>query len=84
MAQAQRDLHQQEVDANYNAIQECLDSIIDEHSEMFALMKDQKIIGFFDTRQDAINAGNLLYADGVFSAHKITREVVDLGIFSCI
>ena len=50
----------------------------------FALMKDRKVVSIFDTFGDAYTAGNLLFEDRVFSAQKITREVLNLGIWSSV
>ena len=82
-AETQRDKQQAEVDANFAALQERLPELLGgAHARKFALMKDRKIVEFFDTRADAIVAGNMLFTDGVFSANEITDEIVDLGFHS--
>ena len=81
-AQTRREKQQQEVDANYEVFKARLDELLGERPGQFALMKDRKVVEFFDTREDAVKAGKMLFDDGIFSAHEISDEVVDLGVYS--
>ncbi len=77
---------QREVDENYAAMQEMLggcDGCICKHRGRYALMKDRKVVEFFDTGRDAVTAGNMLFSDRVFSVQKVGREVLHLGMLSC-
>lgn len=77
---------QEQVNINYKALQEILDKIIVDHRGKFALMKDGKILAYFDTSKDASIAGDLLYGSiyeqGRYSVQKVTDEVIYLGLFS--
>ena len=73
---------QQEVDANYRAFVATLDQYMPRYNEKFALMHNGKVEQFFDTWQDAYNAGNLIHKDALFSVQKVTRQPADLGYFS--
>ena len=44
---------QQEVDRNYDAFMGVLDSILAEHRDELALMRDGRIVGYFDTPREA-------------------------------
>lgn len=79
-----RDRQQQEVNKNYKAFVKQLPELLDRRPGMHALMKDQKIVAFFDTDADAMRAGNLLYEDGFFSIQKVTNEVIDFGFQSTL
>ena len=78
------DVQQKEVDANFEAFEKMLPAIMQTHAGKHALMKDCKVVEFFDTDLDAIRAGNKLFEDGVFSVQKVSREAVDLGFLSQI
>lgn len=73
---------QKEVNENYKAFKKQLPNLPSRHWGMHALMKNQKIVGFFDTDADAMRTGNLLYEDGYFSIQKVTNEIIDFGFQS--
>lgn len=52
------------------------------HSGKFALIRHQKIVGYFDTPMDAVSAGNTAFNDGLFSIQQVTSANVDLGFYS--
>ena len=47
-----------------------------------ALLRHQKIEGYYDTVADAVNAGNMLYRDMLFSVQKVTNSPINLGGYS--
>jgi len=68
---------------NFSAFQTMLPSIITEHEGKFALMRDGTIIGYFSSRDDAREAGRILYKDKIFSIQQVTDQKLDLGYHSC-
>ena len=73
---------QQEIDRNYAAFMNELDSHLAAHSGQFALLHEARVVSFFQTWQDAYNAGQLVFQDKPFSVQKVSRQPVDLGYFS--
>jgi hypothetical protein len=74
---------QEEVDRNYAAFMKGLPSLLPAHRGKFALMRQGKIVEFFDTARDAHVAGRELFKeDGLYSVQEVTETPVDLGFFS--
>ena len=73
---------QEEVDRNYEAFMKELPSLIKSHGGQFALMKDQKILNFFTTAEDARAAAVAFIPDKVFSIQQVTNTPIDLGYFN--
>ncbi|WP_439544987.1 hypothetical protein [Sandarakinorhabdus sp.] len=76
------DAQRREVDQNYDRFQRILGSILAEHEGQIALMRHGEIVGFFDHVRDALNCARSRFSDGIFSLQDVTREPIDLGIFS--
>jgi hypothetical protein len=72
----------EEVDRNYEAFQKLLPTIDLTNREKFALMKDQRILGFYSTAEDARTAGATFIEDRRYSIQQATEGVVDLGFFN--
>jgi hypothetical protein len=72
----------QEVDRNYDAFVRVLGSILPQHRDQLALMRDGCIIGYFDTPKQALQAATELFPDGIFSLQEVTDEPLDLGFWS--
>jgi hypothetical protein len=72
----------QEVDRNYDAFMRVLGSILQEHRDQLALMRDGNIVGYFGTPRDALGAASELFPDGIFSIQEVTDEPIDLGFWS--
>ncbi len=85
MNNTQMTQHEQ-VEINFKSFQELLPTIIQEHRGKHALMKDTKIIAYFDTHKDAMIAGELLYGniyeDGRYSVQEVTDKLIQLGMFT--
>jgi hypothetical protein len=73
--------HQAEIDRNYEVFMSMLPQLEDKAGK-FALMRDGKIINFYDTLADAYSTGQSIYSDGLFSIQKVTNRPVDLGFLS--
>jgi hypothetical protein len=71
-----------EVERNYDAFVRALGGIIAEHRDQLALMRDGRIIDFFDRPGDAHRVGMERFPDGIFSIQEVTDEPIDLGFLS--
>ena len=76
------DPHKEAVKRNYDAFKEELPTLLREHRNKFALMRDGEVVGFFDSSRDAALVGNSRYDDGIYSVQKVTDQVEDLGYYS--
>lgn len=72
----------EEVDRNYDAFTRMLGTILSEHRDQLALMRDGLIVGYFETPRQALEAAYEHYPDGVFSIQEVTDEPLDLGFWS--
>lgn len=73
---------QQEVDRNYDAFMSMLDSILAEHRDELALMRDGEIVGYFKTPRELLVAASERFPDGIFSVQEVTDVPLDLGFWS--
>ncbi|MES2002818.1 MAG: hypothetical protein V4444_10990 [Pseudomonadota bacterium] len=71
-----------EVDRNYDAFMRMLASILDTHEGEYALMRNRKVVEFFDSPRAANVAGTERFSDGVYSIQEVTDEPIDLGFWS--
>jgi hypothetical protein len=72
----------QEIDRNYSAFMGMLGSILGEHRDQLALMRDGRIVGYFDKPGEAYRTGLERFPDGIFSIQEVTDEPIDLGFWS--
>ena len=72
----------QEVDRNYDAFVRVLGTILPEHRDQLALMRDERIVGYYANPRDALHAATELFPDGIFSIQEVTDEAIDLGFWS--
>ena len=77
-----RNRQELEVDRNYDAFVRMLAGIIGTHRDQLALMRDQEIVGFYDTPHQALEAADRLFPDRIFSIQEVTDEPIDLGFWS--
>jgi hypothetical protein len=64
----------EEVHRNFEAFEAHLPQLLATHQGKHALIRHQKIVGFFDTGRDAYIAGRLLFPhDQLFSIQEITH-----------
>ena len=71
-----------EVDRNYDAFVRILGSILNDHRDELALMKDGRIVGYFHTPREALRAAADKFPDQIFSIQEVTDEPIDLGFWS--
>ena len=74
--QTWRKKQRKEVDANYKVFKNLLPDLMGRHAGKHALMKGRKVVNFYDTGDQAFNAGNRRFKDGVFSVQKVSDEVM--------
>lgn len=72
----------EEVDRNYDVFMRALGSILADHRDEYALMREGEIVGFFAKPGEANRAGVDRYPDGIFSIQEVTDEPIDLGFWS--
>lgn len=77
-----QDQQRNEVDRNYDVFARALGEIIPEHRGQFALMRDGKIVAYFDKPGDAYREGASRFGDMIFSIQEVTDEPIDLGFWS--
>jgi hypothetical protein len=64
-----------ETDGNYAVFKQQLPELLKTHRGFWALLKNRKIIEFFETRSDAIKTGHLLFGDnGYFSIQQVAEQ----------
>jgi hypothetical protein len=71
-----------QVDENYDAFMRMLSSLLPEHRDQYALMRDREVAGFYDTPRQALEAAAQKFPDGIFSIQDVTDEPIDLGFWS--
>ncbi len=75
---------QRQIDSNYDAFQRSLSSLIGQHRDEFALMRDRSVVDFFGNAGDAYRAGLSRFSDGMFSIQEVTDQPIDLGFHSVV
>jgi hypothetical protein len=70
------------IDKNFQAFQEMLPTLLVTHKGRYALLREEKIVEFFDSMRDALIYGRDNFADGLFSIQQVTDTAEDLGYFS--
>ncbi len=72
----------EQVAPNYAAFAAQLPELLRSHPGEFALMRDERIVGFFGSGRDAYLAGCERFGLGGFSVQEVTDVPADLGFFS--
>lgn len=73
---------QKAVDENFEAFQEQLPELAQQHPGRFVLMREKKVVESFDSARDAIIYAQDKFHDGLYSVQEVTDQVIDLGYFS--
>ncbi len=71
-----------EVDRNYDFFQRNLATFMKDHAGQYALLKEQRVVDFFERAGDAFRYAIAHYADRIFSIQEVIDEPIDLGFFS--
>jgi hypothetical protein len=69
----------EEVDRNYGAFMRILESLLPDHRDQLALMRDERIVGYFNTPRELLEAAHERFPDGIFSIQEVTDEPLFLG-----
>lgn len=72
----------EQVDLNYDVFMRMLATLLPEHRDELALMRDGQIVAFFKKPSEAYRAGVERFPDGIFSIQEVTDEPIDLGFWS--
>lgn len=67
---------------NYEYFKTILPEIIGQYAGKFALIRNKKIINYYDTARDAYTSGKLMFQDEKFSVQEVINKVIDLGYYS--
>ena len=73
---------EKEIEANLEYFQKELPKVDSANHGKYALIRHQKIVGYYDTVTDAVTAGNTSYSDKIFSIQQVTEEATNLGFYS--
>ncbi|GAO40067.1 hypothetical protein SCH01S_42_01100 [Sphingomonas changbaiensis NBRC 104936] len=68
--------------ANYEAFERMLPRLLLEAPGQYALLRDQALVGTYQTAAEAQATGHRSFDDGLFSVQKIKEGAVSLGYFS--
>lgn len=71
-----------EVRRNFDYFQSVLSEWLSNHEGRFALIREQRLIEFFDNPGEAALTGADRYDDGCYSIQRVTDRPVDLGFLS--
>jgi len=79
-----KERQEQEVKNNFSILKKKLPELLSQNDKIgkYALMKQGKVIGCFMSMNDAIDVGNNLYDDKIFSVQKIEASKISLGYLS--
>ena len=64
---------QEEVDKNFDAFMSMLPWLLSTHRDKYALMKGQKVLGFYSTAEDARVAAESFIPDKIYSIQHVTE-----------
>ena len=78
---ADRD-RQARIEINLRFFRTLLPSLINEHRGRYALLRDETLVGVYDTVRDAKLTADRFFEDGNYSIQQITETPVNLGFYS--
>lgn len=73
---------QREIAQNFDYLQRTLSEHLRAHAGQFALLKAQRVHGYFGTPADADREGWNRFSDKLYSIQQITPEPVELGMYA--
>lgn len=73
---------QEEIDRNLRYFNKNLPELLEKHRDKYALLRNEEIIGIYDTVLDAQMIGLQMFDDDLFSVQKVTDISIDLGFYS--
>lgn len=76
------DPHRDEIDHNYDFFQRNLKRMLASHEGEYALLRNRRVVGYFESVGEAYREAIGRYPDRLFSIQLVTREPVELGNWS--
>lgn len=73
---------EQEIARNFDYFQRTLSEHLRAHAGRFALIKRQRVHGYFASPGEADREGWSRFGDGIYSIQQITPEPVELGLYA--
>lgn len=73
---------QTEVDRNYDWFQRNLKTFLTDHDREYAVLRDQAVLGFFESPGEALRTALTRFPDRIFSIQQVVDEPLDLGFLS--
>ena len=70
------------VEANYRAFQRILPDLLSSRAGQYALLRDEKAVGFFETAGQAYARGLTSYPDRLFSVQRVALRAANVGLVS--
>jgi len=70
------------VEANYRAFQRMLPDLLQSRAGQYALLRDEKAAGFFETAGQAYARGLSSYPDRLFSVQRVAVRAANVGLVS--
>lgn len=71
-----------EVDQNYDFFQRTLVTLLPDHRGEFALIRNQRIEGFFTAPGEAYRVGLARFPDELFSIQEVEDRPAEMGLIS--
>lgn len=71
-----------EIERNYAAFVDMLGELMPDNDGRYALLRNRRLEGLFDSPGDAARTGFAKFGDHSYSIQLITDEPVDLGFYS--
>ena len=71
-----------EIARNFDFFQRTLGEHLRAHAGQFALLKSQRIHGYFESPSAADKAGWSRFTDRIYSIQQVTSEPVELGLYA--
>lgn len=72
----------QEIAENFDYFQRTLREHLRAHAGQFALLKAQRVHGYYDSPGEADRQGWSRFSDRLYSIQQVTPEPVELGLYS--
>lgn len=71
-----------EIDRNYAAFRDMLDTLLLKDEGKYALLRNQELLGVYASPAEADRAGLSMFEDEMYSIQLVTKQPVDLGFYS--
>lgn len=76
------EIHQREIDANYDFFQRNLARYLKDHRGQFALIRSREVVDFFEGPGEAYRSGLAKFPDEIFSIQEVEDRPEEMGLMS--